>query len=192
MPGVATLCSLAPSERLAIVVLSNTSNMLPGNLADMIRKIMLGERKGDDEKRVEPGSGAYQPFAPSAELIGTWKGRLATYLADTPLLLVVKDSGDVHVRVGRQLETLLNGPSFKDGWLRGRFASDIGTDDNRGRPYHLHFEVKLRGETLKGPVTAITLPDKWGSSAVTHWVELAREADKPRQPPGTAGGQGGR
>ena len=37
--------------------------------------------------------------------------------------------------------------------------------------------VKLRGEILNGPITAITLPDAWGSSAVTYWVELRRKAD---------------
>jgi CubicO group peptidase (beta-lactamase class C family) len=192
MPGVATLCTLVPSERLAVVVLSNSSNMFPKVISNMILKILLPERKpeaGSTTKR-DGDSGPYKPFAPSSELLGTWKGRLATYQGETPLVLTIKESGDVHVRLDRQLETLLNGPSFKDGFLRGRFGGDVGTDDNRGRPYQLRLEVKLRGETLQGPVTATTLPDKWGSSAVTHWVELAREATAGTSKPAAAAGEG--
>jgi hypothetical protein len=191
MPGVATLCWLVPSQRLAIVVLSNSGNMMPGNLAEMIAKIMLPERKSDGQKRAEPGSGAYRAFAPSAELIGTWKGRVATYRGDTRLVMVVKDSGDIHMRLGEQLETLLNGSNFNDGWLRGRFAGELNTDDNRGRPYLLQLQMKLRGDTLGGAASALTRPDKWGTLAVTHWVELARETDKPKDAP-AAGGQGER
>jgi len=42
--------------------------------------------------------------------------------------------------------------------------------------------LKLRGDVLNGPVTAITLPDSRGSSAVTHWVELKREPDENAEP----------
>jgi hypothetical protein len=187
MPGVSTLCSLIPSERLAIVVLSNGSSMLPGGLSDMIQKIVLPEGKKDatsqakEDKDGKPKDkkSPSNPFVPSAEFMGKWKGHLTTYKSETPLVLEIRDTGDVHVRLGDQLETLLNRKLFIDGWLRGVFAGDIGTDDNRGRPYHLHLDLKLRGDVLNGPVTTITLPDAWGSSAVTHWIELQRQADKP-------------
>ena len=178
MPGVSTLCSFIPAERLAIVVLSNSRNLMPRYLSNMIAEAMLPKRESDHSEHDDADSNSSGgPFAPSEELLGTWKGRLATYKDDVPLVFEIKDTGDIHVRLARQPKTLLDGARFQEGWLRGTFVGDIGTDDNRGRPYHLHLDVKLRGETLDGPITAITLPDEWGSSAVTHWVELHRKAD---------------
>ena len=174
MPGVSTLCSLVPSERLAIVVLSNTSNYFPGRLSTMILKIMLPEREREEDDGGDRADNEKEAPIPP-KFTGTWKGHLVTYRAEIPMVLKVHGADDVHVRLGRQLETLLNGAQFRDGWINGRFASDIGTDDDRGRDYHLHLSVKAEGDVLRGPVSAITLPDQWGSSAVTHWVELRRE-----------------
>ncbi|REK09968.1 MAG: class A beta-lactamase-related serine hydrolase [Planctomycetota bacterium] len=178
MPGVSTVCRLVPGERLAVVALANSRSGLPFRLADMITDIMLPEQErsennGKPESDDEATSDA--PFAPSAELIGTWQGELVTHRGDAPLRLVVKDSGDVHVRVGRQLWTLLNDVSFRDGYLRGRFASEIDYEDHRGRDYLVHLELKLSDATLSGPAVTHTQPDAWGSSAVTHWVQLERK-----------------
>jgi hypothetical protein len=88
------------------------------------------------------------------------------------------------------LETLLSGARFNDGWLRGTFAGNLHTDDNRGRPYHLQLDARLRDNTLSGPITATTLPDNYGANAVTHWLELEREkppAENATKTPDTAG-----
>ena len=185
MPGVSTMCMFLPTERIAVVVLGNSNSSLPSSINDMILKILLPE---DKPKTPSPSLSRFNPppdkFVPGSELVGTWKGHLATYQGELPLVLVIKDSGDVHVRLDKQLETLLNNPSFHEGFLRGRFAGNIGTDDARGRRYHLHLEAKLRDQVLNGPVMAITLPDGRGTSAVTHWVELKREST-PAAPAGS-------
>ncbi len=175
MPGVSTLCSLYPTERLAIVVLSNGRNPVGNYLSEMILKIMLPNQGPDKRPKSHAEGDDNHPAPLSSELSGMWRGMLVTYRSEIPLVLEVKDASDVHVKLGDQLETLLSGARLRDGWLRGRFAGKLDTDDDRGRDYHLHLEARLRGDTLSGPITATTLPDAWGSSAVSHWVELTRE-----------------
>jgi CubicO group peptidase (beta-lactamase class C family) len=180
MPGVSTICRFVPSQRLAVVVLSNSRSGLPSRLAEMITNLLLpGEGTDEAPSGGDPDASAGGPFVPSAELAGTWKGRLVTHQSETPLTLAIKESGDIHVRLGSQPWTLLNDAGFEDGFLRGVFGGDVDYDDHRGRKYQLHLELKLRDGVLNGPVMAITLPDQWGSSAVAHWVELKRPAGEP-------------
>jgi len=180
MPGVATLCSFAPQERVAVVVLCNTGSPLVGFLSDMIYKILLPESKQADKQKSD-GKGddnraEGSKVVPSSELIGTWKGMLSTYKQETPLVITVHDSSDVHLKLGSQLPTLLSDVSFRDGVLRGRFAGEIDYDDARGRGYVVQLELKLRDNTLSGAATTSTKFDGRGSSAVTHWAEVKREA----------------
>jgi len=98
-----------------------------------------------------------------------------TYQGEAPLRIVVQPDGDVHVRVGDQLETLLSNATFQNGFLRGRFAGKVPFDDNRGRDYQVQFELKLRDGVLNGSATTQTLADAWGSNAVTHWAEVKKQ-----------------
>ncbi|MBX9787715.1 MAG: hypothetical protein K2Y37_02270 [Pirellulales bacterium] len=177
MPGVATVCRMVPSEHVAVVVLCNANHSLAYRLGEDILDIVLPPKTSTKSEAADsPHGPSFAKFVPTAELLGMWEGRLVTYLGELPLELKILESGDVHVRLGTQLVTLLNDPSFRDGVLRGRFSGDLGTDDARGRPYTLQLEVKLRGDVLNGPITAMTQYDGRGSSAVTHWVELKRKA----------------
>jgi len=186
MPGVSTNCEFYPQDRVAIVVLTNTSSPLLWRISEMIAKIVLpeqqkkdndGESKAATPPNIDPPSGG--KFAPSAELIGLWKGHVTTSKGDTPLVLTVKDTGDVHVRLENQLITLLSGPSISNGFLKGRFVSELPTDDTRHLQYQIHLDLKLRDQVLNGSATAITAPNVRGAFAITHWVELRREVEKP-------------
>lgn len=193
MPGVATYCTFVPSKRVAVVVLSNSRSPLVSYVQDMIFKILLPER--NKEKDVATDTAAKSPEQPSpppgSALPGQWKGRLVTYKKEFPLVLTIKEVGDVHLKLGDQLETLLSGSSYQGGYLRGRFAGDLDHEDARGRGYQVQLELKLRDQVLNGPATATTLPDRYGSSAVTYWVELKRETPAPEkkaEPAPAAGG----
>ena len=62
----------------------------------------------------------------------------------------IQESGDIHVRPGRQLWTLLNMVSFNNDILEVRMAGDIGAADAGRRPHILRLWLKLRGNTLSG------------------------------------------
>jgi CubicO group peptidase (beta-lactamase class C family) len=189
MPGVSTLCTLYPSERLAIVVLANTGTPLDSRINEMIAKTLLPRDKSPADKvlfaeRAAPsGSASAESEQPKSDrLLGKWKGELVTFHKTFPLVFNVKALDDVHVKLGSQLETLLNGPVFVGGALVGRFAGDIDHQDARGHKYLLAVELNLRGDVLNGPVTAHLDFDGRGSSAVTQWIELKREAEPAKEP----------
>jgi CubicO group peptidase (beta-lactamase class C family) len=180
MGGVATRLVLVPSERLAVVVLCNAAQQ---DLTRLIFKEILSillpgyrdhrarvEAKEEGNDKEEPAKSRSPP-----ELLGKWSGVVHTYKEDLPFDLSIKDSGDVQVKLGAQLTTLLNDVSFDDGYLQGRLAGDIGTEDANRRPYHLHVELKHRDAVLNGSVTAVSLPGQRAGNALSHWAELVRQ-----------------
>ncbi|MBI3697492.1 MAG: beta-lactamase family protein [Acidobacteria bacterium] len=133
MGGVTTLLRLVPSKKIAVVVLANSNSPLPLQICNEILSALLPD--------FQPGSPSDPPnasrpaaFRPPPELTGKWKGSVHTYSGDLPFDLEFHGSGDVHARLGQQLATLLNDARFEDGYLTGRLAGDIGTEDANRRP----------------------------------------------------------
>jgi hypothetical protein len=181
MGGVRTRLVLAPDQGVAVVVLCNAASELAGQFAQELLASQIpvyAERRSAASVPspltppvVTPPT---SPFAPPAELLGRWAGQVLTHERELPLELIVKDTGDVHVRLAGGLWTLLNEPRLDNGYLLGVFAGDIGTADANRRPYHLHLNVRARGEALNGSVSAISLPAPRLGNALSHWVELRR------------------
>src|SRR5262245_15485651 len=172
MGGVSTLLRLYPAEKLAIVVLSNASSNLPGQVMDRIAAVVAPE--------TERGAGAQsQPppldFKPSSESLGAWQGKVHTYKGELSFKLLFQPDGDVHAQLGAQLRTLINRAQFRDGYLSGSFTGDIGTEDANRTRYSLSLSLKLRGNVLNGAMTAQSLPGRRVGNALTHWVELKKE-----------------
>jgi hypothetical protein len=173
MGGVATALRLIPSEKLAVVVLCNAGIRLPHRVADEIMAVLLPNYRVNRGAE-QPSVTVPKSFQPPAELVGTWKGALSTWQADLPFELRVLESGQVHARVGTQLWMLLNDVTWQDGYLSGRMLSDIHTEDANRRPYALQLTLKLRGNVLNGPASAISLPGKRNGNALTSWLEVRR------------------
>jgi hypothetical protein len=172
MGGVATTLRLIPSEKLAVVVLCNAGNPLPHRIADEILAAMLPKWKA---AREQPAQAPQSKFQPTPELQGRWSGKLVTYKNEIPLTVRILESGDIHAQLGGQLTMLWNDVRWDDGWLSGRILGNIGTEDAGRRPYALSFSLKLRGDVLNGPASAISLPGRRAGNALTQWVELKKQ-----------------
>ena len=172
MGGVATQLVLVPSENLAVVVLCNsrqyalTSLIVKEILSVMLPSYKTGAKEENNEEPTE--------FKPSLELIGKWSGLVHTYKEDISLILSIKDSGDIYVKLGDQLTTPLDNTRFQDDYIKGSFSSDIGTEDSNRLPYNLHLVLKPRNKVLNGSVISISLPGKRPGNALSYWAELRK------------------
>ena len=172
MGGVSTALRLFPAEKIAIVVLTNAgSHPVAGMVMEELVKTLLP----DLERRPSVPVPAPSQFEPPGELIGTWTGQVHTHRAPLDFTLEIKSDGDVHARLGSQLQTLLNRVTLRDGYLTGTMMGDIGTEDASRTPHTLSVTLRLRGSLLVGGMTAMSLPAKRVGNALTHWVELKKE-----------------
>jgi CubicO group peptidase (beta-lactamase class C family) len=172
MGGVSTLLQLYPAEKIAVVVLSNASSNLPGQVMERIVAALLPDAARNQGGQNQAPS--EQVFKPSSELLGAWQGKVHTHKEEIPFTLVFQSDGDVHARLGTQLNTLVNRVGFGDGYVRGSFTGDIGTEDANRTRYVLSLSLKLRGDVLNGAMTAQSLPGRRVGNALTHWVELKK------------------
>jgi CubicO group peptidase (beta-lactamase class C family) len=176
MGGVRTRLTLVPSQNLVVVALCNASTSLP---LDMTRDI-LGTMLPEYAKQRHLAAGLHKPNShpskPSCppELVGYWKGHVSTYAGQKQIELWAKPDGEVQIKMGGQLKTLLSQSRLRNDVLTGKFAGDVGTNDANRRPYHLHLRLKLRAETMNGSVTAISLPGSRSGNALSYWLELQR------------------
>lgn len=185
MPGVSTMLALFPGEDAAVVVLMNTlardlrvaiQRRISAALIPGYEEAWRREARGDsaEDEGGGEGGGDSDRFAPPPGLVGTWTGDLRTWDGDHSVRLEVRDDGDVHARVGRQLETVVNGPGLEDGIFSGRLWGRLPTPDAARRPRHrLRIELLAAADTLRGQLTAVTVDDPTGF-ALSSYLELTR------------------
>jgi CubicO group peptidase (beta-lactamase class C family) len=179
MGGVNTILALLPAQRAAIAALANTQTELHVHALEEILAAfppeyarIMADRDAEQKRLAEEASRSN--YEPLAELLGVWRGKVHTYAGEIAFTLHFQTDGDIHVRLGEGLWTLLNYARFEDNTLTGRTHGDIGTDDAGKRPYHIHVKLRLRGKVLNGAVTAISLPGKRDGNALSHWAELRK------------------
>jgi CubicO group peptidase (beta-lactamase class C family) len=188
MGGVSTQLWLFPAERAVVVALTNsTTNVTGAKLAAEAAEDLLAALLPDYAARLpalraeRPSAPLPTPYLPTPELLGSWQGAAMTYVGERPLQLDFQADGDIHARLGAQLETLVNDATWDDGWLTGRFTGDIETPDASRRRHHLQLDMRLRGGRLNGALLAISTQEREGGApdarvgnALAHWVELER------------------
>jgi hypothetical protein len=89
--------------------------------------------------------------------------------------------------MGDQFRTILQKVSYSDNpnqvmmnanggfFLRGCMQGKLETADvNRGKPYRLWLELKLRNNVLNGSLIAFS-QRKFYTGPLAHWVELRRK-----------------
>ena len=179
MPGVSTLLSLDPAEKLAIVVLTNARSTSLMRIATAIAETAVPKYAAARKSAPPPPQTIAPPaFTPDAELRGEWTGTLRTWEGEMPLSLVIQDDGDIHVRIGSDLRALLNQVSWRNNNLRGRFAGTIPTADARRWPHSVLLNLRLRSGTLSGMATAQTTAEPI-FFALTSYASLTKKA-QPR------------
>jgi len=182
MPGVSTSMLIYPDEDLAVVVLMNTSSTdsnggvpaitqieheITGVLVPRYAQALAAERKAP-----EPPKELYKP---APEFLGTWTGTLRTWQGTTPLRLVFQPDGDIHVKLGEQLETLVNDAHWEGKMLTGRFAAVIPTPDASRHRHSANLELWQRDGKLTGEVNAEATEEP-AHYSLASYVELTRAA----------------
>lgn len=177
MPGVATLLSLYPAERVAIVVLSNQSTGLPGRINRELAAAVLppSYRVALEARRAAPAAAAPAFGAPS-DLRGEWRGTVLTHEGTLPIVLRI-DSLQVHVRLGADTVswTLLGDASYRNGLLAGGFPGTIPTSDARRVAHDIGLQVLVRNGTMHGWVAA-TATTETNDYSLSSYAELTRVA----------------
>jgi CubicO group peptidase (beta-lactamase class C family) len=179
MPGVATAVALYPSEDLAVVMLSTfyaglTPKMMRAIVSCVLPKYADAVAKDKDIQKEDtpPKPG---PFTPKPELLGEWTGTVRTWEKNIPFTMVFQPDGDIHVKFGKELETLVNNASFRDGILEGQFTGEMPTPDAMRHKHGLEIHLRLRGDKLFGQLIAET-PDESPHFALSSYTELTRKA----------------
>jgi CubicO group peptidase (beta-lactamase class C family) len=182
--GVTTVVALIPKKDIAIAVLTNTDCSWPDVILIEILSILLPEEvKGFAAQSESPV--AEPSFSPDKELIGSWCGVVHTYLEPIPIVVEIKESAEVLLKLDgqgsiplQQVSYQSNFPLFNnagDGpFLRGRFSGSLCSDDViRGNPGMLWLELKLRAGVLSGSLIAFSQREN-PIGPLTHWVETLR------------------
>lgn len=167
MPGVSTVLNLYPEENVVIVVLTNRSNGWTGRIAAELAAAVLPDyRSTMDARRAAAeaergvtagGSGTDDSVNLPVAMHGRWSGVIHTPDDTATLVLDVRERGDVHVRMGNDLETVLNEVSAPaPDRLVGRFAGTLPDEHAQRHPHSILLQLVLRDGVLEGQVSAQT------------------------------------
>jgi CubicO group peptidase (beta-lactamase class C family) len=184
--GVSTALTLVPEKNLAVAILSNTNTQWRGAILIGILRTLLPDKLKDFPAPTDQAAKKSHSTL-DKELIGLWKGHVHTYEREIPLVLDIRVSGSVYATMGEQSRTILQNVSYRDNpnqvmmnanggfFLRGRIQGKLETADvNRGQPYNLLLELKLRDNVLNGSLIAFS-QRKFYTGPLTHWVELRKK-----------------
>jgi CubicO group peptidase (beta-lactamase class C family) len=175
MAGFAGVLKLIPAKGIAVAVLSNSRRAGTITLSEDIVSLLLPEYGVNRAKELanQPSSTERPPFHPTADFIGTWEGVVKTWQNELPIRLEIRSDGDVHVKMGDQLETLLTKIEFTNGELNGSFQGTIPTLDAERDKHTVYLDrMVVRGDTMFG--TAIA--DGKAHFALPSWIKLVRQS----------------
>ena len=182
--GMSSVLALVPEKNLAVAVLSNTDSQWPDAILIEIVCALLSLQP---EEFLPVNENADEsPFVPGLELVGTWRGLVHTDEGMIPLVLEIGKAGGIYATLGEQPRTVLQSVSYQDrlpqfltagggpflrGWMQGELET---VDVNRGQPYKLWIELKLRDDVLNGSLIAFSQREFY-TGPLAHWVELREQ-----------------
>jgi CubicO group peptidase (beta-lactamase class C family) len=187
--GATTTLEIFPTEDLAIVVLIN-QGIVEDTLVDIVQHIAAATLPEYDAglNATAPAPPQSPPASPETqvplltELAGTWTGTAQTWQGSIPLTLTIQQDGNVHVRLGDQLETLLTTvpPFIKEHRLVGMFTGTMPTPDVKNYADKVGLTLSLRDSRLIGEALAFNTQDfdpyaGKPEFTISSYVELTRK-----------------
>jgi CubicO group peptidase (beta-lactamase class C family) len=186
--GTTTTLEIFPAEDLAIVVLIN-QGIVEDALVDIVQHVAAAILP---KYTVTLSAGAPTPpqsaTSPETqlplltEIVGTWTGTARTWQESVPLTLTIQPDGNVHVRLGDQLETLLTTvpPFIKEHRLVGMFTGTMPTPDVKNYADKVGLTLSLRDGRLIGEALAFNTMDfdpyaGKPEFTISSYVELTRK-----------------
>jgi CubicO group peptidase (beta-lactamase class C family) len=182
MPGVSTTLKLFPEQDVAIAVLANTGGTFaPHRVVYYLAGAVLPRDDARAQERQAASNFANAPsFTVPSSLWGEWTGTIRTYDGgSTPFSLLIKPD-DVHAKVGADgLWTSLNGPSWRNNLLGGRFVGTIPSEEAKRFPHNIGISLWLDEGKLRGWAAALTT-DEPVTGAMSSYAELTKAAGSNR------------
>jgi len=172
--GSQATLSMVPSEGLAVVGLVNATGQATDEIVFRISEALVPGFLDRVQQIIgEYEAWAERPYEPTSELLGEWRGEISTSEVKVPLTLLFQADGDIHVRVGHQLETLLSDVAYREGLLTGRFVGDLPMEQGAGHPHPITVSIRLNGNRLSGFITS-DFANEEGYFSLASYVRLLR------------------
>lgn len=155
--GATSMLSLVPSANLAVVCLTNVTSR--SRITDQIAVEITDNLLPNFFKHVETFmkryelKNAFKSFGPIPELIGSWEGKIKTHETESQIRMVFRDNGEIHVRLGKQPETILNNTSFGNNELKGDFQATYPVEKGIHDEYAISIHVKVESDRMYGVAT---------------------------------------
>lgn len=150
-PGVSTYVGFYPVQKVAVVVLANSS-IDTGEIVKGILNVVAPE-VAPQESEESPPPPRPIPFR------GKWVGTVSNYAGKQPISLSFQENGDIAVQLAAQETSKLSNPAFENGALTGNFAGKSNIPAAQKHPHNLALKVvPLNGE-LVGQLTAVAYTD---------------------------------
>lgn len=182
MPGVSTTLKLFPEEDVAIVVLANGGAVAPHRAVFHLAGAVLPRYNAGAQERAAIAGGGPSGLSVPPSVWGEWTGTIRTYDGKTTPFALRIQSGDVQVRLGtgnNALWTLLNGPSWRNNLLSGRFMGTIPSEEAQRFPHTIGISLWLDDGKLRGWAAAQTT-DEPITGAMSSYAELTKSAPANR------------
>lgn len=180
MPGTTACLSLYPAANLTVAVLTNRNI---GSLAiQPISQHIVAAVLAKYAVSLLANPHQYAPppdlrYKLVRQLAGRWAGHIRTWQARIPLEMDFRPDGDIHIKLGDELKTLLDDARWDGHELVAFFPGEVPTPDADRRRTFLRLDLWLRDGNLSGEINAVAVHHREYYS-LPSWVKLARVAGR--------------
>lgn len=151
--GSTSMLKLVPSERLAVVCLTNvaTEDRITDTIADeIIAAYVPGYRKA---MRIPPGVEPV-PYSGDPERVGTWKGTVQSNDARVAFSLIVGRDGKLTLSIDGKAAVAAGSAEIDNGLLVGRFEAMLPAGFTKGEAHRLEMFVSIERDRMRGYLMA--------------------------------------